>query len=526
MKRGIFLFLVLCGLLLLLGGPVGQAQDTSTHPSPVDLAAANPASEVDAPDLTDGVILVAGRTVDFQWTAADHHGEDFKKWQLRRDTVPGTGEVLVLESAATSVVVHRDAVPAAGKKYRYKIWNDECWWVPPWPYKKECGWRSYYDSEVDTSILSGQVTQDVQLVAGTYTGMLFVQPGAALQMSSGTKINGQSQFTARGGTLNLDGVEFDRTSIQFGQWDRGTSGKGGVRGCTFLGSSESSIMVSNDSQDVAIDGNTFSSAEGSISLNGQSSADLSGNKSAHIWLDGTATADIADNTLSHVLLRGANQATVERNTMSEGVYLVGSGSQAEVRRNTITTDQPTYFGEEGKGILAYDGTEVTAEDNTLVYTGPESEYGTLVINAEGSATLTARRNAVIGGIGVWDQVTATLTDNVITKGSLQVKTPGIVEITGNTVQNAQAVNLYREVPAATVITNNCFRDLKLWVYVESGRSGKLNLRGNFWGDPRGRGSRQTRPEMVCGSAVPTRISTTTRGTALARCARTSRPRRR
>ena len=471
----LILGLIAAFVILLL--PSGPASGRGIDPPASSLSPAL------TPDLADGLVLVAGRTVDFQWTAGDHHGGKFEKWQLHRYTLPSPDKFIVLESTELSAVFHRDTVSEAGKKYRYEVWNYECWPITPWP-SEECGWRKYHESVADTSILSGQVTRDVQVVPGIYTGTLFVQPGVALQMGSGTKVNGQSQFTARGGTLNLDGVEFERTSIQFGQWDRGTSGKGGVRGCTFVGSSGSSITVSNDSANIAIDGNTFSGAEGDISLNGQSSADITGNKGAHIWLDGTATAEIAGNTLSHVLLRGANQATVERNIMSEGVRLMGSGSQAEVRRNTITTDQPTYYGEEGKGILAYDGTEVTAEDNTLVYTGPESEYGTLVINAEGSATLTARRNAVMGGIGVWDQVTATLTDNVITKGSLQVKTPGIVEITGNTIQHALLVNFYREVPATATITNNCFRWLSVWVYVE-GRSAALNLRGNYWGSDAG-----------------------------------------
>ena len=418
-------------LLVLCRPAAGQGEDLpASAPSPAL-----------APDLTDGFILVAGRTVDFQWTAADKHGMDFAKWQLRRDTVPATGEVVVHEDTLLTPVFVRDTAPAAGQKYRYKIWNYECWLEGTYPYTKKCGWRSYFDSEVDTSVLRGQVTRDTQLVAGTYTGMLFVQPGAILQMGSGTTIKGQSQFSARGGRLEITGVTFEWTYIQFGQWDRGTSGAGWVRGCTFGQTHDSTIAVANDSRDVTIAANNFAPAGGSITVNGQASATISDNQGVGVSLDGTASAEITDNQLTSVYMSGVTQAAIEHNTMTQGVYVHGEGSVAEARRNTITTDQPTYVGEEGYGIFAYTGTKVTAEDNTLTYLGDDPEYGITMIVAEGGATLTARRNKVIGGIAVLEDAVATLTDNVITKMGLAVSATRTAEITGNTIQDRAPCHL-------------------------------------------------------------------------------------
>ena len=152
-----------------------------------------------------------------------------------------------------------------------------------------------------------------------------------------------------------------------------------------------------------------------------------------------------------------------------------------MRRNTIVSSEPTSPAGGNEGINAYAGTTVTAEDNTLTYAGYDPEVRGAMIMALGDARLTARRNRVIGYIGVYEQATATLTDNVITQGGLAVEATAANEITGNTVQDAYQVSFGLGTPAAAAITNNCFRRLSLWVYVAPGRPAYLNLRGNYWG---------------------------------------------
>ena len=402
------------------------------------------AAEPEAPALTDGVIMVAGGAVDIQWTAATYAGEDFKKWQIRRDTVPASSPQTVFESAQSTTVIHRDTVPGPGAKYSYAIWHDECWWVGSYPYTKVCGWRKKAEWQVDTSALRGWVTADLAMAPGTYTGGLIVNPGVQLAMRPGTLINGSSYFY--GGGLEIDGVTFAQTQIRFGKLEDGSSGSGGVRGCTFL--DQSGIRAFGNSQEIEVSGNSFLGEGCSVTLYGTSSAEVSDNTGAFsISLADTASAMATDNTLTSIYLDGANHLVAERNTMSDGVFVWGAGSTAEVRHSTIITDDTTYMGEEGHGIIAKAGTHVTAEDNRLINSNPD-EYGTMTIQAEGDAVLIARRNLVVGAIAVNDDVEATLTDNVITKVGLAVDTARAREITGNTIQDARHVDFYKAVPSA------------------------------------------------------------------------------
>jgi hypothetical protein len=447
------------------------------------LSAAAPSQPLASPALSDGIVMSGGSAIDIQWTAATYASEGFAKWQIRRDTVPPTSPTTVFESSQTTGVIHRDTVPVPGAKYRYAIWHDECWWVGTYPYTKVCGWRSKAEWDADSSALRGWVTTDLVMAPGTYTGWLIVNPGVQLAMRQGTVIDGGSYFY--GGGLELDGVTFAQTQIRFGKLEDGTSGSGGVRGCTFL--DQSGIRAYGNSQEIEVSGNGCLGQGCSVSLYGASSGEISDNTGAFsIFLADTASAMAADNTLTSIYLDGANHLIAERNTMSDGVFVWGAGLTAAVRNSTIISDDPTYMGEEGHGIIARAGTWVTAEDNELINTDP-SEYGTMKIQAEGDAVLIARRNRVVGAISAIDDVEATITDNVITKVGLAVSATRTKEITGNTIGSRDSqsltrhVTFYKAVPAAALITNNCFRNLSLWVNVEGPRSAYLSLRGNYWG---------------------------------------------
>jgi len=62
MKRGMLLILALCCPLLILSGIVGRAQHLLTPQLPPVTPSSTTASDVVAPDLSDGVIMVAGDT--------------------------------------------------------------------------------------------------------------------------------------------------------------------------------------------------------------------------------------------------------------------------------------------------------------------------------------------------------------------------------------------------------------------------------------------------------------------------------
>ena len=449
-----------------------------------------------APVGTGSIVLVARDLIDLKWdpsTYPNPSGETFLRWEIWRGLAADNYTDRVRVGFDKTTRFYRDEGLALDTTYYYRL----DYVTRRLADNKEVVYTVFSDNEI-TGVFQGTIYEDLILGAGTYLlgdDRVVVADNVALTIGKGTTVKRPSPgagygIYAIGGTLNIDGANFDGALVYYGNPDDEEAyGYGYVRNAEGVG-----IYIHGESKDVEIKNNKNIS----VSLSGSSTAGILENPSVSyitlkdeayaliqtnvisnmVTINDQASADILNkNTIwSRVELNESAYANItNKNTLHGGVLVSGYGSlagkkaHARIRGNTLTSEF------KNQGVDVYYGASAVVTDNTIEWTGFHGTESSVLLHVSDDDTnVTAQRNKFLNGkIGIFWGATVTVTENVLSGGGAAITIGCVVcgtdiqargKIEKNTIQNGWGFELWGgsekgiDDKQALLFQHNCIRN--------------------------------------------------------------------